>query len=41
MNIEAFWEAVLKQDEKTIRTYFDDGAAPQWRLDKHIGQPIH
>lgn len=68
MDIQTFWDAVLRQDADEIREYFhpdaqvnwhntnehfvdgkiaftdeywgDDGAAPQWRLDKHIETKI-
>lgn len=30
MNIEEFWEAVLKQDEKKIKIYFNDDAIINW-----------
>lgn len=30
MDIRAFWNAVLKQDAKAMRTYFDDNAYINW-----------
>lgn len=30
MNIEEFWKDVLSQDEKKIRTYFNDNALINW-----------
>ena len=45
MRLEIYGEtyAVQSKDDKITAMdeyYTDDGMAPQWRLDKHIGAPI-
>ena len=42
MNIKQFWKAVLAQDKIiSVDEYWsDDGEAPQWRQEMHIGRPI-